>query len=413
MTVFSHKPSVTIPTLSRAAIPGAILATVILVCLVAPAHAGVAPVQLPAVLDPPEVVRLAGAADVRVLTKCVGGAGGAGAPFYTKAVALAVTDVTGRQLATVYMLDTNPGFTTLRADLLDGKKYKFGDCLKVVTQTIKIADKAVVLDSVEPYTLTPGEDRPDVYIFREAKAKTVGQETATFVTAQKLGREYSFVVVPTVKNAQGKLDSDKSLLARLASFAADDLVVLQAEGKYGSRAGLVGAAKYVLPEQATFVALGKENGNRGDCDMAMLKKGDAELRMLVPKLPAAGWSADKVGPPASVSDPKLLAVLKGFKKGAAVEYLAAADDDADGVLTSIAPAVPPADTVMADVAPAGGGAAGDSCVAYIAIAEIRTYVAGLEPVVSNNAVAFRPILGTVGTGAVLVIVDAVIKVYRQ
>jgi hypothetical protein len=365
-----------------------------------------------AYLEPPEVVRLAAAAEVRVLTKCVGGAGPI-VPSYTKAVALAVTDVTGRHLATVYMLQTNSAFAQLHADLLDGKKYKFGDCLKVVTQTVKIADKAVVLDSIEPYALTPGEDRPDVYIFREAKAKTVGQETATCVTARKLGRDYSFVIMPTVKNAQGKLEPDKALLARVQAFAADDLITVQAEGKYGSSAGLTAAAKFVLPEQATFLAAAKESGAGGEWDVALLKKGDAEVKLRLPRQPAPGWSADKIGPPADVSEPKLLAAVKAFKKGADVEYLAS-DSAGDGALASIAPAAAPAGKIMADVAPgsAGGVAVGDSCVAYIAISEIRTYVANLEPVVGNNAVGFRPVIGTVGTGAVLVIVDAVMKVYH-
>ena len=390
-------------------------AAAIAATLAAPARAGVVAKQ-PTVAEA-EVVRLAGAADVRVRTKYVGGAGGSAAPYYAKAVALGVADVTGRQITTVYMMKTNPGYETLRTELLGGKKIKFGDCLKVVPLTAKIADTIVVLDSAEPYALAPGEERPGVFIFREAAAKKVGQESATFVAAQKLGREYSFVVVPTVKSAQGRLEADKSLLAKLDGLKADDLIVIEPKGKYGQSIGMVGVSKYVPPERATFVQLRTESRNHVDYDVAVLKKAETELTMLVPKSVPGGAHAAKTGKAApAASDQKILATLKELKKGAAVEFVAAPAEEADGVLASIAAAPPIAVNLMGNVAgprpSAVGGSGGLDCIAYIAVAEFRAYVAGYEPMLGTGVATSRPIIGTVGTGSALVVIDAVMEVPR-
>lgn len=54
--------------------------------------------------------------------------------------------------------------------------------------------------------------------------------------------------------------------------------------------------------------------------------------------------------------------------------------------------------------------AGD--LAWIAIQTQRAYVAGLVPVVGNNAGGFQPIIGVVSEGAILRVVDAVVIEYR-
>jgi hypothetical protein len=223
--------------------------------------------------------------------------------------------------------------------------------------------------------------------------------------------------VPAVKNAQGKLDADKSLLAKLDGLKADDLIVIEPKGKYGQSIGMVGVSKYVPPERATFVELRTESRNHADYDLAVLKKAETELTMLVPKSAPGGARAAKAGTAApAASDQTMLATLKELKKGAAVEFVAAPANGADGVLASIAAAPPIAANLMGNVAgprpSAAGGPSGLDCIAYIAVGQWRAYVAGYEPMLGTNVATSRPIIGTVATGSALVIIDAVMEVHR-
>ncbi len=55
---------------------------------------------------------------------------------------------------------------------------------------------------------------------------------------------------------------------------------------------------------------------------------------------------------------------------------------------------------------------GEPALAYIIVGTQQAYVAGLTPVVGNNAVAFDPRLGVVTNGVVLRVIDAVVITYR-
>jgi hypothetical protein len=82
-----------------------------------------------------------------------------------------------------------------------------------------------------------------------------------------------------------------------------------------------------------------------------------------------------------------------------------------GSLTGMLDAVPLIPVmVAAQAAPRDVEGAGD--LAWIAIGRQEVFVAGLVPVVGDNSGAFQPILGTVQTGTVVRIMDAVVIVYR-
>lgn len=71
--------------------------------------------------------------------------------------------------------------------------------------------------------------------------------------------------------------------------------------------------------------------------------------------------------------------------------------------------------VVGSPAGAGGGGAGDGtggALAYIMVAQQEAFVAGLTPVVGDNAVAFDPRLGVITTGAYVRVIDAVVVTYR-
>jgi hypothetical protein len=55
---------------------------------------------------------------------------------------------------------------------------------------------------------------------------------------------------------------------------------------------------------------------------------------------------------------------------------------------------------------------GEPALAYILVGTQQAYVAGLTPVVGDNAVAFDPRLGVVTNGVVLRVIDAVVITYR-
>ena len=67
--------------------------------------------------------------------------------------------------------------------------------------------------------------------------------------------------------------------------------------------------------------------------------------------------------------------------------------------------------VAAQAAPREVEGQGD--LAWIAIGRQEVFVTGLQPVVGDNSGAFEPILGTVQTGTVVRIMDAVVIVYRS
>ncbi len=59
-----------------------------------------------------------------------------------------------------------------------------------------------------------------------------------------------------------------------------------------------------------------------------------------------------------------------------------------------------------------GGRSGESALAYILVGTQTAFVADLEPVVADSAVAFDPTLGVVTEGVVLRVLDAVVVTYR-
>jgi hypothetical protein len=61
----------------------------------------------------------------------------------------------------------------------------------------------------------------------------------------------------------------------------------------------------------------------------------------------------------------------------------------------------------------GGGGGGESSLAWILIGTQTAFVADLEPVVGNNAVAFDPQIAVVTEGTVLRIIDAHVITYRM
>jgi hypothetical protein len=67
--------------------------------------------------------------------------------------------------------------------------------------------------------------------------------------------------------------------------------------------------------------------------------------------------------------------------------------------------------------PASGGSSGgtedpDGSLAYIVVGTQQAFVADLEPVVSEGAVAFDPTLSTITEGTVLRVIDAVVYTYH-
>ncbi len=59
-----------------------------------------------------------------------------------------------------------------------------------------------------------------------------------------------------------------------------------------------------------------------------------------------------------------------------------------------------------------GGGGGESALAYILVGTQRAFIADLEPVVADSAVAFDPTIGVVTEGVVLRVLDAVVITYR-
>lgn len=107
-----------------------------------------------------------------------------------------------------------------------------------------------------------------------------------------------------------------------------------------------------------------------------------------------------------------LVVYEGLKSRDETTLVRAANAaDSLGIIE----AIPWLAAAQLNAAPSGGGGGtgnGNGALAWIAIGTQTAYVADLEPVVSQNAVAFDPKVAAITSGVVMRVIDAVVVTYH-
>ncbi|MDB5175012.1 MAG: hypothetical protein JWN51_3785, partial [Phycisphaerales bacterium] len=107
------------------------------------------------------------------------------------------------------------------------KGLKAGDWIKVSFESMP---PVLMIKSLEMYTLKPGEDTPNGYVFRNATDKEVGKNKSTFVNVTKFGQEITFPVA-TRKSEKGATEPEPELQAAANGFKEGDSVWVQLQGK--------------------------------------------------------------------------------------------------------------------------------------------------------------------------------------
>lgn len=132
-------------------------------------------------------------------------------------------------------------------------------------------------------------------------------------------------------------------------------------------------------------------------------RGEAKRRLLT----RVGFEKDVPGPVQSV-------IAEGLSRERNSEVASAADLASGLNLIDAIPMLISAQVVQSPRGRAGetDDGRGRGALAYILVGQQTAFVSGLQPVVSNSAVAFNPTVGVVTDGVVLSVSDAVVTTYR-
>lgn len=383
--------------------------------------------------SPPKVCQLVEYYNVKILGEVITQADGKKRPYYEPGVELVVIDAATRQRGSLYMKSGTTRYEELK-DLLKQGGVKPGDYLKVHLDAAKGPGGISLIASAGAYAFMIGEDRPNVYVFEGTTSRSAKTPPAEFVGAalRRLGREHVFVIPNTARDANGRPQADKDLLARLGDLHKGDLV----EVKTGTHAGLPAAlnlSKCGPFLRGMFVGLAK--GTVADTEyyaaVVALSKEEVAYYLLANAAPAtrpagaaatqpAGGAATRpAGGAVALGDrlgrQALRSKLANMAPGTALEFSFAPGMDGLPFLTSARAAAAMLPGMMAagggGTASAGGG--GQRMLAYVAFGTVQRYVSNLTPIVTAGAVAYQPTIGSVPTGTVLNVIDVVVRIERD
>lgn len=87
-----------------------------------------------------------------------------------------------------------------------------------------------VIQSVEPYKLSPGEDRPDVYVFKAKTTQKVGNEERQAIVIHKYLHEM-ILLVPVKRDDKYKLVPDGDMIKTIDALTPGDSVEIKFSGQ--------------------------------------------------------------------------------------------------------------------------------------------------------------------------------------
>ncbi len=124
-----------------------------------------------------------------------------------------------------------------------------GDYFKVSVATV---NGRQVIKKMDRYTLKPGEDEPNVYVFEGVKEEKVNNRPTQFVTATKFEQSFKFQVPPGRDPVTSKpAAANPDIMATVGSFKSGDSVEIVSI-KAGQAATLKSIKAYQPPKEAQF-----------------------------------------------------------------------------------------------------------------------------------------------------------------
>ncbi|MDB5329726.1 MAG: hypothetical protein JWP03_877 [Phycisphaerales bacterium] len=235
--------------------------------------------------------------------------------------------VNGKQLSLVVPNeDDRKPMPVPKAEVYDvAKGLKSGDWIKVSYDSMP---PLLVIKTLETYTLKPGEDTPNGYVFRGAADKEVGKAKNTYVTVTKFGQEMVFAIA-TRKIEKGGTEPEPELQTAANNFKEGDAVWIQLQGKT-----VTAIEPYTQPLTGKVVKVSETEVDDHKTPSAEVDQEGKTLTLLVPgKLNGKIWTPD----------PKLAGEVKKLKPGAAIQFRTHEEGDKVWVREiGLAPKGPPA-----------------------------------------------------------------------
>ncbi|MBI5725971.1 MAG: hypothetical protein HZA50_18575 [Planctomycetes bacterium] len=375
-----------------------------------PADPGQPSAAPPAQTPPAEVSQVARFMDVRhvgIFAAVRKAANGASQPIYEPGIAINVCSPACDQTGTVYMWNTCPDAHKVLPDNQGKGRFARGDYIKVVVDTANKSGRITMVKSVEAYPFVAGEDHKSTYILKDAAScKGPGLAEYLRVSANKLGREYTFAIPIKLSNGRDADDNSARIVKAIQSYKPGQLMKLMPSGTFGTLPALVDVQRYGPVEKGVMAGMGKVTSGPNEYDAVIVEVNGQKKEWPIPKVLMLTDQRDQQ--PKAVTDPSLLAAAKAIPKGQAVEFAPFFDIFNNNFITGLQAiaAVPLAVGVGAST---GGG--GGDCIAYILVGTVQAYIANIASTAGTGAVGNTYTVGWVNSGSCFVVFDAVVEVH--
>lgn len=268
------------------------------------------------------------------------GSGKAGTPHGPRVLLSGVAVVNGRtvQLPLQVANDAKPQDGPKKELQSSVEGLKRGDYIEVTLETDK--NGTISVTKIEPYTLKPGEDSPNGFVFHETYDKTEGSKTNHMVKLSKFGQEV-LAIIPTHKDDTGALVPDADVTAAAGKLKDGD--VAWAQLAPGRMPLVTGLGPWSDPQTGKLVKVETQEEDGQKHDVVQIDKDGTPVTLLVPgSLEGKKW----------VSDYKVLSAVKRLRPGSQVQYMAFENSGGKLVLHEIEAAKPQAKTASGTGTPA-------------------------------------------------------------
>jgi hypothetical protein len=205
------------------------------------------------------------------------------------------------------------------------EELKQGDLVQLTLEPSRNGPRNLVLRSVKPYELKPGEDTPNGYVFKGSDEKDYGSRKVTIVQLEKLGQKLT-VAIPEKKAEKGTSKPDPELLSAVNELKEGDPVWAELSGKT-----LVAIEPYTEPQQGKLLKFSEIEVDGHKVRSAEIDEDGKSVTALVPgKASGRAWTPDLT----------VMRQLARVRPGSMIQFRAKEDGDKIW-LRSIEPASKP------------------------------------------------------------------------
>lgn len=229
-----------------------------------------------------------------------------------------------------------------KADLLEQiKTVSPGDMVKIIYTTEN--DKTHMMRSIAAYSMQPGMELPNAYLFHEMYDHSENQKTLSLVDAKRFDQVISFAL-PNKKDGAGAAVPDPELTAAIGKLKDGQVVLIDAAG--GAPYPIIRSIEvYNAPQSGTLKAIKPAELDGNKTTAADIDVDGTAITATVPgHLDGKRW----------IVDTKILSELRRFKPGANVTFRIV-EDNGNSLLRDIR-----ATPKVATPKPAGGSSGGST-----------------------------------------------------